>query len=60
MSIGPGYFGCKNRIHDLLLSPSTKESISRVVLSQTFQTLTKFLETNSKIDGIKLVSLDSS
>jgi hypothetical protein len=37
---------------------SRKESISRVVRSQTFQTLTEFIEKIIKIYDIKLVSLD--
>jgi hypothetical protein len=43
-----------------LLPPSLKESISRVVLSQTFQTLTEFIGKSIKIYDIKLLSLDVS
>ena len=35
-----------------------KAAISRVVLSQTFKTLTKFIEKNAKIYSTKLIPLD--
>jgi hypothetical protein len=43
-----------------ILPPSLKESISRVVLNQSFQTLTEFIGKSIKIYDIKLVSLDIS
>ena len=41
-----------------LLPPSLKAAISRVVLSQFFKTLTKFIEKNTKIYSTKLIPLD--
>ena len=40
-----------------ILPPSLKAAISRVVLSQTFTTLTKFIEKNAKIYSTKLIPL---
>ena len=43
-----------------ILPLSLKAAISKVVLSQTFKTLTKFIEKNAKIYITKLISLDLS
>jgi len=43
-----------------VLPLSLKAAISKVVLSQTFKTLTKFIEKNAKIYSTKLISLDLS
>jgi len=41
-----------------ILPPSLKAAIFKVVLSQFFKTLTKFIEKNTKIYSTKLISLD--
>ena len=50
---------CKEAGEDVL-PLSFKAATSRVVLSQTFKTLTEFLEKNTKIYSIKLIPLDLS
>jgi hypothetical protein len=57
-----GSFQCAHIAYQIshILPPSLKESISRVVLSQSFQILTDFIGKSIKIYNIKLVSLDVS
>ena len=43
-----------------VLPPSLKAATSRVVLSQNFKTLTKFIEKNTKLYSTKLIPLDLS
>jgi len=49
------------RIRQIVVLPlSLKAAIFRVVLSQIFKTLTKFIEKNAKIYSTKLIPLDLS
>jgi len=56
--VEPGSLAIESSI--VLPPPSLKAAISRVILSQFFKTLTKFIEKNTKIYSTKLIPLDLS